>query len=100
MSKKGKREEIMKNNLDIVEKHQDFDILKRFLTSKQLEEINEEIADYYFDENDEIKSTISPMIFTTSVAWYKNLMDTETFIERVKEYEKIKVYQNSKYSFS
>lgn len=81
----------MKNNLDIVEKHQDFDILKRFLKTKQLEEINEEIADYYFDENDEIKKN-SPMIFTTSVAWYKNLMDTETFIERVKEYEKIKVY--------
>ena len=79
------------NALDIIEKHQDFDILKRFLTPKQLEEINEEIADYYFDENDEIKSTISPIIFTTSVAWYKNLMDTETLIERVKEYEKVRI---------
>lgn len=86
----------MENNLkgldalDIIKKHQDFDILKRFLTPKQLEEINEEIADYYFDENDEIKKN-SLMIFTTSVAWYKNLMDTETLIERVKEYEKIRI---------
>lgn len=79
------------NALDIIEKHQDFDILKRFLTLKQLEEINEEIADYYFDENNEIKKEIPPMIFTTSVAWYKNLMDTETLIERVKEYEKIRI---------
>lgn len=76
--------------LDIIEKHQDYDILKRFLTLKQLEEINEEIADYYFDENNEIKKN-SPMIFTTSVAWYKNLMDTETFIERAKEYERIRI---------
>ena len=61
-----------------------------FFTKQCIREF-EEKENYYFDENDEIKKN-SPMIFTTSVAWYKNLMDTETFIERVKEYEKIKVY--------